>query len=314
MHLDEAVGTYLTYMRGGPIVEGTTRLQKETVVKAVRGDSQAFSDLYNDYYKSIVNTASRHARSRGDVEDVVQDIFMKVQQGHDTFKKVADQIEKGQIPPQKMWSTILRSVINRLKDVARNRARKSTGALTTEPPARQRHTGMSREMKKILRDEVSKALKSSSLKTDERAFVQKFLGGGEDLLDIERFKGKMGIHATGETHGDLAQTVWPHLSKTAASTKGKRAFDKFLGHLRGSVKLKSLIGEDERARSRFFNAHIRPLVAEEDMDLFEIAFSHKLIEGATHDASAVGALVLSWIQEAFEDSNGEEEGQSDGQP
>lgn len=52
--------------------------EKETLSAFVQGDKMAFQSLYGLYWKQVYNFASLYIFNTADVEEVVQDVFLKL--------------------------------------------------------------------------------------------------------------------------------------------------------------------------------------------------------------------------------------------
>ncbi|MEC5127487.1 RNA polymerase sigma factor [Verrucomicrobiales bacterium BCK34] len=63
--------------------------ESEWVKRAKRGDEDAFVHLAKQYHSKIWNTASRYARSRAELEDLTQDLLLKIWKGLPTYRAKA---------------------------------------------------------------------------------------------------------------------------------------------------------------------------------------------------------------------------------
>ena len=63
--------------------------ESEWVARAARGDEDAFLHLANTYRPRVWGTASRFARSRAELEDLTQDLFVKIWKGLPTYRSDA---------------------------------------------------------------------------------------------------------------------------------------------------------------------------------------------------------------------------------
>lgn len=63
--------------------------ESEWVARAAKGDEDAFVHLAIEYRPRIWSTASRFARSRPELEDLVQDLLVKIWKGLPTFRSDA---------------------------------------------------------------------------------------------------------------------------------------------------------------------------------------------------------------------------------
>jgi RNA polymerase sigma-70 factor (ECF subfamily) len=74
-----------TKQRKPPTLETAIAIGRDELVeRCKRGDSLAYSELYNKYAKAMFNTSLRIVNSVGDAEDVLQDSFI------DAFKHLDD--------------------------------------------------------------------------------------------------------------------------------------------------------------------------------------------------------------------------------
>lgn len=63
--------------------------ESEWVARATRGDEDAFVRLASAYHSRVWGTASRFARSRAELEDLTQELFVKIWKGLPTYRSDA---------------------------------------------------------------------------------------------------------------------------------------------------------------------------------------------------------------------------------
>ena len=56
--------------------------EKETVRKLKHGDQEAFAFLYNHYWKQVYNFTRLYFTASMDIEEIVQEVFVKVWESH----------------------------------------------------------------------------------------------------------------------------------------------------------------------------------------------------------------------------------------
>ena len=104
-----------------PRAEVESEIPESELVEAARnGDEDAFVQLAKLYHGRVWATASRYARSRAELEDLVQDLFVKIWKGLPTFKNKS---------PFEHW--LMRVTIRGCYDFLRkNRKRRESEILT----------------------------------------------------------------------------------------------------------------------------------------------------------------------------------------
>ena len=103
--------------------EVESKIPESELVEAARnGDEDAFVQLARSYHGKVWATASRFARSRAELEDLVQDLFVKIWKGLPTFKNKS---------PFEHW--LMRVTIRGCYDFLRkNRKRRESEVLTAD--------------------------------------------------------------------------------------------------------------------------------------------------------------------------------------
>ena len=56
--------------------------EKETVRKLKHGDQEAFAFLYSHYWKQVYNFTKLYFTASMDIEEIVQEVFVKVWESH----------------------------------------------------------------------------------------------------------------------------------------------------------------------------------------------------------------------------------------
>lgn len=96
--------------------------ESELVKSAAAGDEEAFVELAHRYHQRVWGTASRFARSRAELEDLVQDLFVKIWKGLPSFRDKS---------PFEHW--VMRVTVRGCYDFLRkNRRRRESEVLTGE--------------------------------------------------------------------------------------------------------------------------------------------------------------------------------------
>lgn len=96
--------------------------ESELIDSARNGDEDAFVELARRYHDRVWSTASRFARSRSELEDLVQDLFVKIWKGLPTFQNKS---------PFEHW--LMRVTVRGCYDFLRkNRRRRESEVLTAE--------------------------------------------------------------------------------------------------------------------------------------------------------------------------------------
>lgn len=62
---------------------------EDLIAKCIEGDQQAQRELYNRYASKLMPMAMRYAKSQADAEDILQDAFIKIFRGLESFRKEA---------------------------------------------------------------------------------------------------------------------------------------------------------------------------------------------------------------------------------
>jgi len=98
--------------------------------RAAGGDESAFSELVSRYKMRVFGTASRYARGRHELDDLAQDIFLRIWKGLPSYRADA---------PFEHWC--MRVVVRSCYDFLRkNRRRRESEVLVESPPIHS-HTG-----------------------------------------------------------------------------------------------------------------------------------------------------------------------------
>lgn len=101
------------------------RAESELVQRAKSGDDAAYASLVALYRDRVFGTASRFARGRQELEDLAQEIFIRVWKGLDTFREDA---------PFEHW--FMRIAVRTCYDFLRkHRRRRESEVLVEETPA-----------------------------------------------------------------------------------------------------------------------------------------------------------------------------------
>jgi len=96
--------------------------ESELIDAAQNGDGEAFVELAQRYHARVWKTASRFARSRAELEDLVQDLFIRIWKGLPTFRHVS---------PFEHW--LMRVTVRGCYDFLRkNRKRRESEILAAE--------------------------------------------------------------------------------------------------------------------------------------------------------------------------------------
>lgn len=96
--------------------------EPELVASAQNGDEAAFVELAHRYHARVRGTASRFARNRPELEDLVQDLFLKIWKGLPSFQNKS---------PFEHW--LMRVTVRGCYDFLRkNRRRRESEVLTAE--------------------------------------------------------------------------------------------------------------------------------------------------------------------------------------
>ncbi|MDF1811731.1 MAG: RNA polymerase sigma factor, partial [Verrucomicrobiales bacterium] len=107
-----------------PAIEGLDSKipESELIASARDGDEDAFVELAQRYHARVWTTASRFARNRAELEDLVQDLFVKIWKGLPTFRNKS---------PFEHW--LMRVTVRGCYDFLRkNRKRRESEVLTAE--------------------------------------------------------------------------------------------------------------------------------------------------------------------------------------
>lgn len=131
----------------------TEMTESERVALAQRGDENAFVRLAEDYRERVWNTASRFARSRAELEDLVQDLFIRIWRGLPSYRSDA---------PFENW--LMTVTVRGCYDFLRKHRRRRETEFPTDPqegpdptderPARQREQRDAWETVTILLDQL----------------------------------------------------------------------------------------------------------------------------------------------------------------
>jgi RNA polymerase sigma-70 factor, ECF subfamily len=138
------VNTYI------PGVENPVTLVEKVLITKIRlGDSGAFSSIFTAYYKDLVMFAFRFTNDVSSAEEVVQDIFVRLWDDHETI-----------VISSSLKSYLLKAVQNKCIDLYRHR--KSTLAYAASVPERSYQHGYDTDsyvMYSELQEQIEKALK-----------------------------------------------------------------------------------------------------------------------------------------------------------
>ena len=84
-----ATGVLLTLGRGVAILRRMERTDAELIAAVLKGDAASFEPLVEKYSPRIFATARRYARRESEVEDIVQDIWLKAFEKLSSFRSEA---------------------------------------------------------------------------------------------------------------------------------------------------------------------------------------------------------------------------------
>jgi RNA polymerase sigma-70 factor, ECF subfamily len=117
-------GVLLTLGRGVGILPRMERTEAELIAAVLKGDAASFEPLVLKYSPRIFATARRYARRESEVEDIVQDIWLKAFEKLSSFRSEA---------PFEHW--LMRVAVRTCYDALRahQRNRETTFAELTEP-------------------------------------------------------------------------------------------------------------------------------------------------------------------------------------
>ncbi len=87
-----------------------TLLENVLVSKLKSGDNSAFSTIFSAYYRDLVLFAARFTRNQENAEEIVQDIFVKLWENHESLKIDIS-----------LKSFLLKSIQNKCIDMIRHR-------------------------------------------------------------------------------------------------------------------------------------------------------------------------------------------------
>lgn len=302
MLITEGVEAYFTLVRGptAQLLEDNPQIHA-AFQAAIHGNAQGFEVLYRHYYPTLLRLAKARAKSAEDAEDAVQDVLLKIHAGKFAHYK----IDK----PQGVTAVLMRSVINAAKN--KNRALRgksdvavgddegehdpasSTGATEPLALAKGRTTKLTEPEKKVVRDAVAAALKSAKLTDQERAFIQKFIGTGDEVNDISG----TGSEGLGRASA-IAAEVWPEMKETTRKVHAKRVKERFLRRFCDDPALGKLIAAG-RARTKASSALHSTLGAFQaacDEGVIRVGSTLGLIEDREADADKVYEKVIGWIR------------------
>ncbi|MEM6916421.1 MAG: RNA polymerase sigma factor [Verrucomicrobiota bacterium] len=99
--------------------------ESEWVARAQSGDEEAFLRLATEYRNRVWNTASRFARSRSELEDLTQDLFLKIWKGLPSYRSDA---------PFEHW--LMRVAVRGCYDFLRKHRRRRELELLVDPQER----------------------------------------------------------------------------------------------------------------------------------------------------------------------------------
>jgi RNA polymerase sigma-70 factor (ECF subfamily) len=117
-------GVLLTLGRGVGILPWMERTEAELIAAVLKGDAASFEPLIQKYSPRVFATARRYARRESEVEDIVQDIWLKAFEKLSSFRSEA---------PFEHW--LMRLAVRTCYDALRahQRNRETTFAELTEP-------------------------------------------------------------------------------------------------------------------------------------------------------------------------------------
>lgn len=159
----------------------------DLVDRAKQGDESAFATLADRYRDRVFGTASRFARGRHELEDLAQDIFVKVWKGLDSFREDA---------PFEHW--FMRITIRTCYDFLRkHRRRRESEVLVDETPLPSRQAISESEDRVRLRREAWEIVQQllETLPEKDRTVVT--------LIDLERRSVKETARLTGWSESNV---------------------------------------------------------------------------------------------------------------
>lgn len=159
--------------------------ESEWVARAQSGDEEAFLQLANHYQARVWSTASRFARSRSELEDLTQDLFVKIWKGLSSYRSDA---------PFEHW--LMKVTVRGCYDFLRkHRRRRELEQLVDPQESRESRDASSEEERSRLEAWEIVSLLLDQLETKDRTVVT--------LLDLEEKSVKETAALTGWSESNV---------------------------------------------------------------------------------------------------------------